>query len=500
MQTIKTGIVVALLLAVCYGAFIALNAPETEIPAELEQWANSVDMDEFMSGEMSGSSGPLSMDSDSSVSGAEALSSFGLGQPAEQPAAPSLPTFDFNGEAVANSVGSEFSSSSLPSVPMPTGPDVNNFGASELPGGDLYADNAAGTANVPPPTFPPVPNNPNAMDNSTTALGSGANNMGPSIPFNPDAPSESSNARSTAADLVSIQKSASESNLALPLLDPNAMPGPSGSELGGSEIGGSELGGSELSKTEGFPSEPFNPDAGPTKTPTLPFSIAREQALAKANQGNLKEALSMLSAYYSSPELVHSEHDDLIDILDALSREVIYSKRHLVASPHRVKSTDTLESVAAQYKITPELLSAVNGLTSQALIPSTELKVMNGPFHAEVSKARGELTLFLGDLYAGRFPVSFGSEVPVKPGVFAVGDRRTDRTYYGPNDVLIRSGQPENPYGNHWLGLADNLCIHGSPEMARSDLAGAGCISLAPRDAQDVYNILTKQSYVEIKR
>ena len=35
MQTIKTGVVVALLLAVCYGAFVALNAPEPNLPDEL---------------------------------------------------------------------------------------------------------------------------------------------------------------------------------------------------------------------------------------------------------------------------------------------------------------------------------------------------------------------------------------------------------------------------------------------------------------------------------
>lgn len=35
MQTIKTGVVVALLMAVCYGAFVALNAPEPKLPDEL---------------------------------------------------------------------------------------------------------------------------------------------------------------------------------------------------------------------------------------------------------------------------------------------------------------------------------------------------------------------------------------------------------------------------------------------------------------------------------
>ena len=40
MQNIKTGIVVALLLAVCYGAFKALNEPEAELPPELNEWVS----------------------------------------------------------------------------------------------------------------------------------------------------------------------------------------------------------------------------------------------------------------------------------------------------------------------------------------------------------------------------------------------------------------------------------------------------------------------------
>ncbi len=40
MQTIKTSLVVILLITVCYGAFVALNAPEPNIPDELRGWVN----------------------------------------------------------------------------------------------------------------------------------------------------------------------------------------------------------------------------------------------------------------------------------------------------------------------------------------------------------------------------------------------------------------------------------------------------------------------------
>src|SRR5690606_24045027 len=68
--------------------------------------------------------------------------------------------------------------------------------------------------------------------------------------------------------------------------------------------------------------------------PTLPFPAAREQALELATSGKLREALLILSRYYDSPELNSEQHSDMIDLLDALSREVIYSPRHLAQAAY----------------------------------------------------------------------------------------------------------------------------------------------------------------------
>ncbi len=235
--------------------------------------------------------------------------------------------------------------------------------------------------------------------------------------------------------------------------------------------------------------------------PEMPYEIAREQALAKAAAGSLQEALAQMTPYYEHPELGHDEHLDLVDLLDALSRETIYSNRHRLLPAYTVEVNDTLESVAAVHRITPELLAAINAMGEhKALIAGSRIKVVQGPFRARISLTRGELTLFLGECYAGRFPITLGTEIPAKEGVYSVTDRRRDRIYYGTGGVVCQAGDPANPYGNHWISLADNLCIHGSPEMARSDLKQAGCVSLAPLDAADVYNILTLDSQVEIRR
>ena len=178
---------------------------------------------------------------------------------------------------------------------------------------------------------------------------------------------------------------------------------------------------------------------------------------------------------------------------------MIYSRRHLVEPAYVVKPQDTVASVAKAHQVSPEFLNAINGLgDSKALVPGNKLKVVQGPFRAVADLERGELTLFLGNLYGGRFPFSTGGEPAPRAGSYAVLDRRRDRTYYSAGSV-VQADDPRNPYGGYWLHLGEDLCIHGTPATASAELENAGCISLAPIDAQDVFNILVVDSPVAIR-
>lgn len=75
-----------------------------------------------------------------------------------------------------------------------------------------------------------------------------------------------------------------------------------------------------------------------------------------------------------------------------------------------------------------------------------------------MSIGRQELTVFLGELYAGRFPVSFGKDPSPVEGTFEIVDRRRDRTYYGTGGKVIPAGDPRNPYGGYWLNLGQH-CV-----------------------------------------
>ena len=212
-----------------------------------------------------------------------------------------------------------------------------------------------------------------------------------------------------------------------------------------------------------------------------------------------KQALSTLSIFYNTPNLTGQERAGLLARLDPLAREVIYSKQHLLEKPYRVGQQESLVDIATKHEVPWQLLANINQIDDpMTLLPGTELKVVAGPFRAEVKLSDQELTLFLGDLYAGRFPIAVGSDPAPKPGTFTVQDKQTDHTYYNRSGTPVLPGSEHNPYGSVWMDLGGQLCIHGSPDANQPTTAG--CISLADHFATDLYGILSQGSVVTIRR
>jgi LysM repeat protein len=231
------------------------------------------------------------------------------------------------------------------------------------------------------------------------------------------------------------------------------------------------------------------------------FEKARRSAQSRIDSGEYQDALFDLSIFYDSPDLNETERQQLVDMLDPLAAKVVYSREHHLAPAHRVGQNETLVDVAAQYNVPWELLKNINGVRDPlVLVPRTELKVVRGPFRADIDLKKGELALFLGRLYAGRFPISTGKDPEPKPGEYQVREKRTDRAYYTPDGGQIPGRHADNPYGRVWIHLGGEVCIHGSPESGNRPNSDLGCISLSPIDADDVYGILSQGSKVTIRR
>jgi lipoprotein-anchoring transpeptidase ErfK/SrfK len=245
-------------------------------------------------------------------------------------------------------------------------------------------------------------------------------------------------------------------------------------------------------------------DAAPKRTLRQNLgSQAYQRALARAQsgiaEGDYRTALGELSVFYKSQDLTADEQRQLLDLLDPLAGRVIYSREHLLEQPYTVRRNETLMDIAQQYNVPYQLLQKINGIENpNVLLPGSELKVVSGPFRADVDLESQELTVFLDRYYAGRFPITLGIDPQPIEGDFQVREKRPGKTYFSMDGRTIPAESPANPFGAVWLDLGREVCIHGSPigggEQKR------GCISLSPRDANDVYSILSVGSKIRILR
>ena len=247
---------------------------------------------------------------------------------------------------------------------------------------------------------------------------------------------------------------------------------------------------------------------GTNPTPSPEVQTAFDAALLQANQliaaNRLADAHLQLSRWYASRDQLDPQREQtLLDLLDRLAAKVVYSRESHLDRPHTVQPNETLEAIANQYGVPARLLEKINGIQDPAsLRPGMQLKVVRGPFHAEVQLDRYEMTLFLEDgRYAGRFPIGIGQEVTPKLGEYVVTFKTYDppyQSYVNGQPYDIPGGDPNNPLGNRLVELGTQpdqdgeLAIHGTNNpQTIGTTGGEGCIRLKPQDADDVYDILS---------
>jgi LysM repeat protein len=463
VQTIKTAVVVVLLLFVLYGGYVALNGENTELQTSLE---NLVSPDELVA----------------DVSGPAGFQPAGL-QPAVGSAsnAPNADPF------------AKFASTPLPTFSPPSPPPI---ATPAVASGDIAAEL------VSPPTIPAIPSSgpatipslpnlssPNSIDKERVSKDTP--DFGLAVPNAPALPTNTplANSATTASnELGLLPKTINGSNPpAIPPLDLPTLHG-----------GADNL--KDATTERGTESTTLSEPSIPSTAIGKSYENAKQLAMDQADEGKLREALATLSVFYNAAELTTDQRTDLLDMLDALAREVIYSQRHLMEFPYVIAPNETLEQVAKRYNVPKEILARINGLAPESEpAAGAKLKIVQGPFRAEVDLTRSEVTLFADDLYAGRYPATFGTEPLPKPGIYQVLDKQLQRNYYSSNGIQISADDPKNPYGGLWIDLGQDLCIHGSAELDEG-ANNLGCISLSPLDANDVFGMLGRGSQVTIRR
>jgi lipoprotein-anchoring transpeptidase ErfK/SrfK len=126
-----------------------------------------------------------------------------------------------------------------------------------------------------------------------------------------------------------------------------------------------------------------------------------------------------------------------------------------------------------------------------------------------VDRAGFRLRLFKDLKLAKTYRIAVGQvglETPA--GVYHVQNKAVDPAWHVPNrdwagdlaGKVIPGGVPENPLKSRWLGIYDGAGIHGTAEEASLGTAAShGCIRMAVKDVQELYEDVPVQTPVYIQ-
>ena len=136
------------------------------------------------------------------------------------------------------------------------------------------------------------------------------------------------------------------------------------------------------------------------------------------------KALRTLTPWCSDSNLTAEQNSRCMRKLDELAGQVVYSRESFFEPAYTVRAGETLDEIAASYKVPMELLAQINGITPPfALSTGESLKVVRGPFRADVSLSSKVMTLYVGAHYAGRFSVDVGRDLPPEEAFYEVAEK-----------------------------------------------------------------------------
>jgi hypothetical protein len=170
-----------------------------------------------------------------------------------------------------------------------------------------------------------------------------------------------------------------------------------------------------------------------------------------------------------------------------------------------VKPGDVFEAIAEQYRVPYEVLMSINRISrAEALRASDTIKVINGPFHAVISRSNFNMDLYLRNTFVRSFPVGLGRpgmDTPTGLWLVKPGGKLIKPTWTDPDTgKTYQAEDPDYPLGSRWIGLEGieggaegrtGFAIHGTKDPSQIGTAGSrGCIRLHNGDAILVYNLL----------
>lgn len=235
-----------------------------------------------------------------------------------------------------------------------------------------------------------------------------------------------------------------------------------------------------------------------------------EAGFSLIEQGRRVEGRKLLSKLLVEGALTPAQAQKARDVLTNLSYMMIYTPRYFPEDPltsqHVVKRGDRLTNMAIAYKTPYQFIEKINGIDANRIQLDQKIKVVNGPFHAVVSKSAFRMDLYLVDpadgqrIYIRSFAVGLGADDSTPLGDWVIKPRSKVEN---PAWTNPRTGEhfkredPANPIGEFWMALEglsretaslSGYGIHGTVEPdSIGTQSSMGCIRLRDEDIAQVY-------------
>lgn len=235
--------------------------------------------------------------------------------------------------------------------------------------------------------------------------------------------------------------------------------------------------------------QPATTPIAPPAASTGEFEAAWQGVQSALDRNELTRAHRLLSKWRNESNLTPAQRTQVESLLGQLAGTVVYSTEHRLEPPHVVQAGETLATIADDYQVPWQLLAKINGVASvDGVQPGQTIKVIRGPFAADVDLQRGELALTLDGVYAGKFPVRVEGVTPGE-GAWMVGQKRLE-----PDSL---SSTPVTPKVVLQSATGQQVELSATPTPTPGS---NGRLTVASRDLSDLYDILSVGSAVTIRR
>ena len=183
-------------------------------------------------------------------------------------------------------------------------------------------------------------------------------------------------------------------------------------------------------------------------------------------------------------------------------QDMTFEQLSELAIEYEVKSGETLSEIASHYNVGTGLLVRLNAISNVDLIRSgKKIKVLQGPFRILIKKGEKTLSLSLGDRHYKTYDIAVGKSDSTPEGEFKIMTKIVKPTWTDPYSRLqIKGDDPRYPLGTRWMQFAEyGYGIHGTnnPSSIKTE-ASFGCIRMLDADVEEVYDLVTLGTTVQI--